>query len=92
MGLVQGTVRVVDRQGPYPVYLESTRVPPGLFGGRKNRPRRRYCRECFATEFRALRENLSLPEGSKIARFNPFLDEGFIRLGGRLQYAKLSRE
>ena len=27
-----------------------------------------------------------------IARFNPFLDDGFIRLGGRLQFAKLSGE
>ena len=46
--------------------------------------------ESFAAEFKALRENLSLPEGSKIARFNPFLDDGFIRLGGRLQFADLS--
>ena len=48
--------------------------------------------ECFAVEFKALRENTPLPNGSKIARLNPFLDEGFIRLGGRLQFAKLSRE
>jgi len=46
--------------------------------------------ESFAAEFKALRENLSLPEGSKIARFNPFLGDGFIRLGGRLQVAELS--
>jgi len=46
--------------------------------------------ESFAAEFKALQENLSLPEGSKIARFNPFLDDGFIRLGGRLQFAELS--
>jgi hypothetical protein len=48
--------------------------------------------ETFAAEFKALQENLPLPEGSKIARFNPLLDEGVIRLGGRLQFAKLSRE
>jgi hypothetical protein len=48
--------------------------------------------ECFTAEFKALRENLPLPEGSKIARFDPFLDEGFIRFGGRLQFAKLSRK
>jgi hypothetical protein len=48
--------------------------------------------ESFAAEFKALRDNMPLPDGSKIARFNPFLDEGFIRLGGRLQFAKLSRE
>ena len=46
--------------------------------------------ESFAAEFKGLRENLSLPEGSKIARFNSFLDDGFIRLGGRLQFAELS--
>jgi len=46
--------------------------------------------EYFAPEFKAIRENQSLPEGSKMARFNPFLDDGFIRLGGRLQFAELS--
>jgi len=46
--------------------------------------------ESFAAEFKALQENLSLPEGSKIARFNPFLDDGFIRLGERLKFAELS--
>ena len=40
--------------------------------------------ESFAAEFKALRENLPLLEGSKLARFNPFLDKGLIRLGGRL--------
>jgi len=46
--------------------------------------------ESFAAEFKALRENLSPHGGLKIARFNPFLDEVFIRLGGRLQFAELS--
>lgn len=44
--------------------------------------------ECIAAQFKALQENLPLPEGSKIARFDPFLDEGFIRL----HFAKLPRE
>jgi len=35
---------------------------------------------------------MPLPDGSKIARFNPFLDEGLIRLDGRLHFAELSRE
>jgi hypothetical protein len=48
--------------------------------------------ESFAAELKTLRDHMQLPDGSKIARFNPFLDEGFIRLGGRLQFAKLSRE
>jgi hypothetical protein len=46
-------------------------------------------REYFSAEIKALHENLPLPDGSKIARFNPFL-EGLIRLGGRLQFAELS--
>jgi hypothetical protein len=58
---------------------------------------RPYCiqaaqREYFSAEIKALHENLPLPDGSKIARFNPFLDEGFIRLGGRLQFPELSRQ
>ena len=48
--------------------------------------------EHFAAELKALRENMPLPDGSKIPRFNPFLDEGLIRLGGRLHFAELSRE
>jgi len=48
--------------------------------------------EYFAAEFQALQENMPLSDGSKIARFNPLLDKGFIRLGGRLHFAKLSRE
>jgi hypothetical protein len=49
-------------------------------------------REYFYAEINALQENLPLPHGSKIARFSPFLDEGLIRLGGRLQFADLSRQ
>jgi len=48
--------------------------------------------ECFAAVLKALRKNLPLLEGSKLASFDSFLDEGCIRLGGRLQFAKLSRE
>jgi hypothetical protein len=48
--------------------------------------------ESFAAEFKALQKNLQFTENSKIARFNPFLDEGLIRLGGRLQFVKLSLE
>jgi len=35
---------------------------------------------------------MPLLDGSKIARFKPLLDEEFIRLDGRLHFAKLSRE
>jgi hypothetical protein len=41
-------------------------------------------RENFLVELKALHKNLPLPDGSKIARFIPFLDEGFICLDGRL--------
>jgi hypothetical protein len=46
--------------------------------------------EYFAAELSALRQVVPLPRNSKIARFNPFLQEGLIRLGGRLQFADLS--
>jgi len=41
-------------------------------------------------ELHALQKNVDLPWGSKIARFNLFLEDGLIRLGGRLQRADLS--
>jgi hypothetical protein len=46
----------------------------------------------FTAELQSLRKNLPLPRQSKIARFNPFLECGLIRLGGRLQCANLTRE
>jgi hypothetical protein len=48
--------------------------------------------ECFSAELVALQKNLDLPRESKIARFNPFLEDGLIRLGGRLQCAYLSKD
>ena len=48
--------------------------------------------ECFFKEFKARGGNLPNPEDSKISRYDPFLDEGYIRLCGRLQFAKLSSE
>jgi len=49
-------------------------------------------REIFTSELEALRKNSALPSNSKIAWYNPFLDDGLIRLGGRLQCSDLSRE
>lgn len=46
--------------------------------------------QSFPADFEALSKNTPLPANSKIARFNPFLDNGIIRLGGRLQFADLS--
>jgi hypothetical protein len=40
-------------------------------------------REHFTMELDALLKSSPLPEESKIARFNPFLDDGLVRLGGR---------
>ena len=48
--------------------------------------------EVFTAEFQLLRKKLSLPRGSKVARYNPFLEDGLIRLGGRLQCSDLPRE
>jgi len=33
-----------------------------------------------------------LPRESLVAHFSPFLDDGYLRIGGRLQFADLSRE
>jgi hypothetical protein len=40
--------------------------------------------EIFTSELEALRRNSVLPSNSKIAPYNPFLEDGLIRLGGRL--------
>ena len=48
--------------------------------------------EAFTAELQPLEKNLPLARRSKIAPFNPFWDEGIIRLGGRLQCAELLRE
>ena len=49
-------------------------------------------KECFAAELDALQRNVDLPRDSKISQFNPFLDNGLIRLGGHLQFTDLSRD
>lgn len=49
-------------------------------------------RECFPVELQALHRNVLLPPQSKISRFNPFPEDGLIRLGGRLQFAELTNE
>ncbi|GFS56193.1 uncharacterized protein NPIL_671021 [Nephila pilipes] len=40
----------------------------------------------------ALKNNRPLPTTSNIARFNPFLKNSQIRLGGRLQFTSLSTD
>jgi hypothetical protein len=46
--------------------------------------------ESFPHEYESLRNDHPLPKTSKIARFHPILEVNLIRLGGRLQFAKLS--
>jgi hypothetical protein len=41
-------------------------------------------RETFTSELGSLQKNSALPSNSKIARNNPFLEDGLIRLGGSL--------
>ncbi|GFT76141.1 uncharacterized protein NPIL_282091 [Nephila pilipes] len=48
--------------------------------------------QCLKTEMEALRNKRPLPTTSKIERFNPFLKNNQIRLGGRLQFAPLSAD
>ena len=49
-------------------------------------------RDCFGPEFQALQKGDPLPCESPVARFNPFLDDEYLRISGRLQFADLSRE
>ena len=48
-------------------------------------------RDYFGPELEALQEGIPLLQGSLVARFNPFLEDVFIHIGGRLQYANLLR-
>lgn len=45
--------------------------------------------QCFAAEIDALQKARPFSSKSKIARFNPFLQDNILRLGGRLQFANL---
>jgi len=49
-------------------------------------------RDCSGPEIQALQKGNPLPRKSLVARFSPFLDDGYLRIGGRLQFADLSRE
>jgi len=49
-------------------------------------------RDCFGPEIQALRKGNPLPRESLVARFSPFLDDGYLGIGGRLQFADLSRK
>jgi len=53
---------------------------------------RKVQRFCFGPELQALRKGNPLPRESPVSRFNPFLDKGYLRIGGRLQFADLSKE
>jgi len=45
--------------------------------------------EEFQCELKSLRQNTSLSKRSKLITLSPFLDEGIIRVGGRLQHSHL---
>jgi hypothetical protein len=46
--------------------------------------------EYFPEELAALRQGLPLPTSSAIVRFNPYVEDDLLRLGGRLQFADIS--
>ena len=68
----------------------------GLTASDLTQPRVHWIKEvqiqCFSEELDALQKNADLARESKITRFNAFLDNGFIRLGGRLQCADRSKD
>lgn len=45
--------------------------------------------QCFPAEIEALKRGYPLPKQSKISCFNPFLTDGYLRLGGRLQFSDI---
>jgi len=49
-------------------------------------------RESFAAEYYALDSSSPLPTDSRIVPFQPFLENGIIRLGGRLHFTALSHD
>ena len=49
-------------------------------------------RESFAVEYYALDSSSPLPMDSRIVPFQPFLENGIIRLGSRLQFTALSHD
>ena len=48
--------------------------------------------ESFPTEYIALMEKADIPSVSKIARYNPFLEDGLIQLCGLHEYAEILLE
>nr|XP_042913510.1 uncharacterized protein K02A2.6-like [Parasteatoda tepidariorum] len=48
--------------------------------------------QCFSAEINALKAELPLPKKSKISCFNPFLEDNYLRLGGRLQFSNISSD
>ena len=85
----------LSRLGSFASYATSG-VPAGLTASELTQTRLHWIKmvqaECFSAELDALQKNADLPRESKITRFNPFLEDGLIRLGGRLQCADLSTD
>jgi hypothetical protein len=49
--------------------------------------------ESFAEDIRIIKKHGELPKGSKLIKLNPYLDQdGLLRVGGRLKFAKMSED
>ncbi|XP_042902562.1 uncharacterized protein [Parasteatoda tepidariorum] len=48
--------------------------------------------QCFSAEINTLKAERPLPKKSKISCFNPFLEDNYLRLGGRLQFSNISSD
>jgi hypothetical protein len=49
--------------------------------------------ESFAADIRKLKKHGELPKGSKLIKLNPYLDQdGLLRVGGRLKFAKMNED
>ena len=49
-------------------------------------------REFYSGEFTNLDQKKDVPKNSSLTKLNPVLEEGFIRVGGRLKHAQLDRD
>ncbi|GBM52365.1 hypothetical protein AVEN_160092-1 [Araneus ventricosus] len=49
-------------------------------------------KQCFPVEIKALENSMPIPAKSKIAHFNPFLQENHLRFGGISQFAPVTSE
>lgn len=76
------------------ILKRNERPPAGLTASEIHKARMYWIRavqlECFPEEVSHLKRGVLVLRTSKIACFNPYMEDGLIRLGGRLQFSRLT--